>query len=203
MRITKAQALINATAEAELKATQQAELARLRKEKRAKNKLAREQAAAAEMGANMIKENVTKLQAHVNKLEKPLHVDVEELIGDIELPSAKRVILGIVLGALSAGGFGYSIAMIASYAIAGIMTLTGATWLAFALSILVWALAVYASWKLCGRIGGAVFASVVLPDGLASRSYESLSNAAGSAKSKVTGWFSRKEVEQFTGAHAA
>jgi hypothetical protein len=200
-RISKAQ--INAAAEAELKATQQAELKRLRAAKTAATKAANK-AAKAKLAA-----------AHVGAVQPdPAHVNVEDLFGDLQLPSAKRVLVGAILGVISAGLTGYGVGMLASYAIAGIMVLTGAAWLALALTVITWLIAAYASWSLGGYVGGKVFASVVLPDGLASRSYESLANATSSAASSVSsiasstrntvsGWFKREPAVEFTGAHAA
>lgn len=188
-RISKAQAAINATAEAELKAAQQAELKRLRAEKRAKARAAQQ----------------TKPECVVQRdeaLDDIAHADISSMFAD--LPSPKRVLVGFVLGVMSAGLTGYGIGTILTYALAGIAALTGAAWIAFALSVLAWVIALYAAWKIGGYVGGKVFSSVVLPDGLASRSYESLANAGSDARSKVVGWFGKTKVaavEQFNGAH--
>ena len=91
-----------------------------------------------------------------------------------------------------------------AYALAGIMVLTSTAWIAFTLSVLVWVIGLYAAWKVGGYIAGRVFASVVLPEGLASRSYESVANAAANTKTTISGWFSEKRnvVDQFTGAYS-
>jgi hypothetical protein len=133
---------------------------------------------------------------------QPAAATADELAFDFDLPSWKRVLVGFVLGISTAGATGYGIGMIAAYCIAGIMTLTTSAGLALFMSFLVWLIAIYASWKIGGWVGGKVFASVVMPDGLASRSIDSVSNAASNAKSAVAGWFTSKPaVMQFTGAH--
>lgn len=173
-RLTKAQIEQNAADAAALHAEQQAELKRMRAEKRAQSKAA--------------KASVAK---HVEAVQPdPSAASIEDLIADLKLPSAKRVLVGFILGIAAAFSVGYGIGMLLAYALAGIMTLTATAWIAFALSVVVWAIAIYASWKIGGVVGGKVFSSVVMPEGLASRSYESVANAAGSAKSKVGGWFS-------------
>lgn len=135
------------------------------------------------------------------------HVNVEDLFAGVALPSWKRVVVGLVLGLAASCTVGYGIGMLMAYALAGIATLTASAGMAFVLSVLVWALGLYAGWKLSGYIGGKVFASVVLPDGLASKSYDSVANAANEVKAKVGDWFKSKPIVQqaqaFTGAHAA
>lgn len=136
---------------------------------------------------------------------KPAAATFEELgLGDFEIPSWKRVLVGFILGVASAGAVGYGIGMVAAYCIAGIMMLTTSAGVALFMSFLVWLLAIYASWKVGGYVAGKVFSSVVMPDGLASRSFESVSNAASGAKSTVSGWFtsSKDKVQaKFSGAH--
>lgn len=187
----------NQIAAAELKAAQQAELSRLRAEKAAKSKATRaaNKAALAQM-------NVQVNAAHRAAADDIAHADIESMFDN--LPSPKRVLVGLVLGVAAAGATGYGIGMILSYALAGIAALTGAAWISFTLGVIAWIVAIYSAWKIGGYIGGKVFASVVLPDGLAARSYESVANAAGSAKQNVVGWFGSaksKAAEQFSGAH--
>lgn len=163
------------------------------------------EAAAAEAAAALAKtvaEEKAKFAAYAAQ-PKPAAATFEELgLGDFEIPSWKRVLVGFILGVASAGAVGYGIGMVAAYCIAGIMMLTTSAGIALFMSFLVWLLAIYASWKIGGYVGGKVFASVVLPDGLASRAAASVSNAASDAKSAVAGWFTSKPaVAQFTGAH--
>ncbi len=193
-RLTKQQ--IADAAAAELKATQQAELRRLRAEK-----------AAATRKANT--DALAKVAAHVADTQPaPEHADTDKIFEDAQqflgqLPSAKRVMVGLVLSLVAAAGVGYGITMIAAYAIAGIVTLTATAWIAFSLSVLVYLVAVISGYYVGGYVTGKVFSSVVLPEGLAARSYESVKLAASGSVSSVKGWFARKPVEQFTGAYAS
>lgn len=191
-RMSKAEIAANKQAALAVKAAQQAELKRLRAEKRAATKAAKAGAAAH---AQAVQPEVT-------------HTDIEMLMDDIELPSVKRVLVGFILGVAAAGATGYGIGLLLAYALAGIMVLTAAPWLAFVLSVLAWVAAIYAGWKLGGYVGGKVFASVVMPEGLAARSYASVVNAVTGAKQNVVGMFSvnKEDLAQqvftkFTGAH--
>lgn len=164
-------------------------------------------AVAAEAAAALAKtvaEEKAKFAAYAAQ-PKPSAATPDELgLGDFEIPSWKRVLIGFVLGVASAGAVGYGIGMVAAYCIAGIMMLTTSAGIALFMSFLVWLLAIYASWKVGGYVAGKVFSSVVMPDGLASRSFESVSNAASGAKSTVSGWFtsSKDKVQaKFSGAH--
>lgn len=169
-----------------------------------KAKLAAARAQAAELKAKREAEEAAKVAAHAAAQPQPVAATDDELKFelDFELPSWKRVLVGFVLGVATAGAAGYGIGMVAAYCIAGIMTLTTSAGIALFMSFTIWLLAIYASWKVGGWVGGKVFASVVLPDGLASRAAASVSNAASGAKSAVAGWFTSKPaVAQFTGAH--
>lgn len=165
-------------------------------------------AAAAEAAAALAKtvaEEKAKFAAYAAEQAKPAAATFEELgLGDFEIPSWKRVLVGFILGVASAGAVGYGIGMVAAYCIAGIMMLTTSAGIALFMSFLVWLIAIYASWKIGSYVAGKVFSSVVMPDGLASRSFESVSNAASGAKSTVSGWFtsSKDKVQaKFSGAH--
>lgn len=197
-RITNAQKTINAAAAEALHIEQQAALKQARADKRAKNK----EAKLLEAAKPSVKEHVETTQPDAE------HVNIEDLFDGITFPSPRRVIAGVLLGIAAAFCVGYGIGMLIAYALAGILTLTASPAIALALSVITWLLGIYASWKLGGYIGGKVFASVVLPEGLAARSYESVAGAvsstASSVKNKVGGWFTAKPVEPaFTGAHAA
>jgi hypothetical protein len=189
-RLTKSQIADNAAAQ--LHAEQQAALRTMRAEKAARTRASNKQAKAA---------------AHAETVQpEVVHASIDELMADIELPSAKRVLVGVILAIAASFATGYAIGMLLSYAIAGILTLTATAWVAFTLTVLAWIIAIYATWKVTGIVAGRVFASVVMPEGLASRSYESVANASGEAKSKMLGWFSSAKevvVAPFSGAHPA
>lgn len=180
-----------ATKAAKAEAAKAEQLRTARAEVRAKRKADREAAAAHAAGVQ----------------PEAQHVGVEQLfdMDDVELPSWKRVTVGLILGLTAAGFVGYGIGQIMVYALAGIATLTTSAALAFTLSALVWVIGIYASWKIGGWVGGKVFGSIVLPEGLASRSAASISNAVGSAKDRVTGVFKGSSTVQraqaFTGAY--
>lgn len=164
-------------------------------ETRAKNKAAKlkEEKKAARAAQKAAAQHVEAAQPDV------LHANIEDLIGN--MPSAGRVVVGFILALTASVMVGYGIGMLMVYALAGIATLTGAAWLAFTLSVLVWVIGLYSSWKLGGWVGGKVFSSVVLPEGLASRSYEAVKNGVKSTKDNVVGWFSeRPSIAQYSGA---
>jgi hypothetical protein len=183
-----------AEAEANLNAARQAELDRMRAAKEAEAKV---QTPAPEVAA------------HAQAVQpEAAHVNVEDLMADFKLPSIKRVLIGALLGLASTAAVGYGIGCVLSYALAGIVTLTAAPFIAFALSVLSWVIALYAGWKLGGYIGGKVFSSVVMPDGLAARSYASVMDAVTGAKDRAVGLFSvdkeelaAQVVAKFSGAH--
>jgi hypothetical protein len=147
------------------------------------------------------REREAQAAQHAQAMPQPVHADNEDLIGSFELPSWKRVVVGIVLGLTGAGFVGYGIGMIMAYALAGIATLAGTGAIAFILSVLVWVIGIYASWKIGGYVGGKIFASVVLPDGLASRSMASLSNAVSGAGDRVRNSSIVQRASAITGAH--
>lgn len=187
----QSKAEIAAVEAAGVKAAQQAELKRLRAEKAAKTR-----------------EVNKKAKAVVHTPPEVLHANIEDLMSGFEMPSVKRVLIGTVLGIAAAGATGYGIGTLLAYALAGIMALTATAWVAFVLSALAWIIAIYAGWKLGGYVGGKVFASVVLPEGLASRSYASVVNAVTGAKQRAVGLFSvdkeelvQQVVAKFSGAH--
>lgn len=161
---------------------------------------AQRKAAEADIAAQRAKREAAA--NHVADIQPDvLHADLEDLIGSFELPSWKRVACGIVLGLLGAGVVGYGIGMIMAYALAGIATLAGAGAIAFIMSVLVWVIGIYASWKIGGYVGGKIFSSVVLPEGLAARSMASLSNAVAGAGDRVRNSSIVQRAQSFTGAH--
>lgn len=144
------------------------------------------------------------VEEHIAAVQpEPVAASVEDMIADIQLPSARRVMVGIVLSAFAAFGTGYGIGIILSYILAGITLFFGAGLIAFILQALAWIAAVIGAWKAGGWVAGKVFSAVVLPEGLASQSFASVSGAASDAKARVAGWFKTKSVEPFTGAHVA
>lgn len=186
-RQTKAQIAEQQAAAAALHAEQQAVLKQMRADKRAKNAAAK----ADRIEAERVAAHCTATQDEI------LHADIDTLMSDFALPSPKRVLVGFILGVAASFTVGYGIGMVLSYVLAGILVLTSTAWIAFVLSALAWVVAMVAAWKIGGYVGGKVFSSVVLPDGLASRSYESVAGAAGSVGSRIGGWFSStKDVAQ-------
>lgn len=156
-----------------------------------------EQLAAAREEAKLLKAQrearEAQAAAHAQAVQPELlHAAIPEYDFGIELPSWKRVVCGLVLAFAGAFTVGYGIGCLMSYALAGIATMVGAGALAFCLSVLVWILGIYSAWKLGGWVGGKIFASVVLPDGLASRSIASLTEAASGAK----GWLTQRPAVQ-------
>lgn len=146
-----------------------------------------------------------KVQEHVEAVQpEAVHADIESMINDMRLPSATRVIVGAILGLAAGGAVGYGVGTLMAYALAGIATLTGSALMAFALSALVWVLGIYAGWKLSGWIGGKVFSSVVLPEGLAARCYDSLAGAVSGTKAAVVDSWNEtrtaQRIDAFTGA---
>lgn len=187
-------------AAAAVHAEQQAELKRLRAEKAAATRRSNKAALDAMTVQVSAAEHAKAAQPEASA------ADIEDLMADLNLPSGKRVLVGLVLALGSAFSVGYGIGMLLSYAIAGILVLTSTAWIAFTLTVLAWIIAIYASWKIGGYVGGKVFASVVLPDGLASRSWAavaggtksattSLGDGVASARNKVGGWFTTAPVQ--------
>jgi len=161
---------------------------------------------AKRAAASAPKARTARAAAHAKKVQpEAQHASIEELMADIALPSPTRVIVAAILGLAAAGAVGYGISLVMAYALAGIMTLTGSAALAFALSAAVWVLGIYATWKIGGYVGGKVFSSVVLPDGLASRCYESLAGAVRGVKSAASDTWNEvdavQRVKKFSGAY--
>lgn len=176
-----------ATRAANAEAAKQAQLKAARAEVRARRKAERDAAAA-------------HAQAHQPEAAS----NIEALFAEeVQLPSWKRVVVGLVLGLVAAGGVGYGIGMIMAYCLAGIATLTAGAAMTFVLSALVWIIGVYSAWKIGGWVGGKVFASVVLPEGLASRSFASIAGAITGAKDRASNALNtplKQHADNFTGA---
>lgn len=216
-----------AEVQAQAEAAKQEQLAQARAEVRAARKAARDAEAAAQAAAAVQAQLAADAQAaadarvklreqiardadamrdaqaraaqHAKTVQpEPAAAPLEDMLADFTLPSWKRVAVGIVLGLAGAVVVGYGIGMLMAYALAGIATLTASAGIAFVLSVLVWVIGIYSSWKIGGWVGGKIFGSVVLPEGLAARSAASVSNAA----SDVKGWFSNRPVVAATREHA-
>lgn len=216
-----------AQAAAQAEVAKQEQLAQARAEVRASRKAARDAEAAAQAAAAVQAQLAADAQAaadarvklreqiardadamrdaqaraaqHAKTVQpEPAAAPLEDMLADFTLPSWKRVAVGIVLGLAGAVVVGYGIGMLMAYALAGIATLTASAGIAFVLSVLVWVIGIYSSWKIGGWVGGKIFGSVVLPEGLAARSAASVSNAA----SDVKGWFSNRPVVAATREHA-
>lgn len=176
-----------ATRAANAEAAKQAQLKAARAEVRARRKAERDAAAA-------------HAQAHQPEAASNIEALFTE---EVQLPSWKRVVVGLVLGLVAAGGVGYGIGMIMAYCLAGIATLTAGAAMTFVLSALVWIIGVYSAWKIGGWVGGKVFASVVLPEGLASRSFASIAGAITGAKDRASNALNtplKQHADNFTGA---
>lgn len=165
----------------QIKADQQAELKRLRAEKRAK--------------AKAVAEHVETVQPEVE------HADIKSFMDGLDIPTPKRLLVGFILSIAVAGAVGYVTGIVLSYVIACIAVLGAGALVTFLLTALAWIIAVFASVRIGHTIGGTVFQSTVSCDGAINRSYTSVSNVVANAKSKVLGFFKSEPVEQFTGAH--
>ena len=99
----------------------------------------------------VLEEQLARVQANQ---PGAMHVNVEDLMAQFDGISTTRVIIGFVLALASSFTVGYGIGMLMSYALAGIMTLTGTAWIAFTLSVIVWVLGLYSAWKIGGYVGG-------------------------------------------------
>lgn len=171
---------------------------------------ARRQAAIEEVAAlRARREEAEKLLAAQEKLRalgegaRAAAADTDSMefgFGNFELPSWKRVLCGFILGIVGAGFTGYGIGLVMSYALAGIATMAAGPAIALFLSVIVWILGIYSAWKVGGWVGGKIFASVVLPEGLASRSIASVSNAVSGVGDRVRSSSFSQRVHEFTGA---
>lgn len=179
-RLTKQQIADNEAAEAQLKLTQQAELKRLRAEKR---KLKAMITPAPEAKAF---DPAAEDAARQAKIASAFDV----LMDSFELPSWKRTLCALVLGCATAFGVGYLVGMIAGTLIVGAVALTGMAWVGYVVAVLGVVLAAIAG----GKVGNIV-ACYVLD--------KKVDLHFGVVKNKVTGWFKRPAIVQFSGAHAA
>lgn len=173
---------------AETKAAQQAELKRMRAAKaaatRAKNKATLAQLEEqAKPAFDPVVEDAQR--------EAKIHAAWDTLMGGfgIEIPSWKRTICALVIGAATAFGSGYLIGMVTSALMIGVFALTNMVWISY----VIMALGMIIAALVGGKIG--VIAANYIAEAKIDKHYES-------AKNTVTGWFKRKPVVQFSGAHA-
>ena len=179
-RITKAQqAEIDAAAIVE---AQQAELKRLRAEKRKAAKLAAQAPTAQPEAAKV---NVAQEAVKLGET-------IQSLLDSIEMPSWKRWITGFVLGIAAASGVGYLVGVVAGLLMVGILAATSMVWLAWVVYVLSLIVAFYVG----GKIGGIVYEWVTM---------KKVDAQFDAAKKRVSGWFSssKEKVEAFSGAHTA
>jgi hypothetical protein len=118
---------------------------------------------------------------------------VDMLMEGYEFPSWKRIVCGVIAGIIVAAGAGLLIGLIGSYAIAGVLALTGSAVLAWCVYILTLIISFFVGGKVGSKVGGYVISG-------------DIDRHASAAKNKVLGWFKAKpEVQiveaQFTGAH--
>jgi uncharacterized protein YacL len=194
-RQTKAQIAATELAAATLAAEQQAELKRLRAEKRDTAKQAK--LAAATVGIDTTPVTLDKpafsAAAEFAKRQAEIAAAWETLIGNFELPNWKRSLTAAVLAIAAAGVVGYGMGIVVGMLMIATFAATSMAWLSYVIMALGIALAYWVGRK----VGAVVFNYIA--DKKVDDHYES-------AKSKVLGWFKTKPapvVVQFTGAHAA
>jgi hypothetical protein len=153
----------------------------------------------AQLGAtasSTVKEHVASVQPQAAS------ADIGSLFED--LPSPSRVVIGLILGLVTAGGVGYGVGTLMSFCLAGIATMTGSALLGFMLTALTWVVGIYAGWKLSTWAGSKVFSSIVMPEGLVSKCVASLSIGAAGVKDAVKESAAKTSIAQraaaFTGA---
>lgn len=112
---------------------------------------------------------------------------VNTIMGEFNMPSWSRVITGVVLGILVAGGFGWLFGHVLAALIIGAITMTGSLFIG---QIIYWLGLIYAMFK-----GGKVAAKV---------SGYVINGGIDTTMNKVKGWFAAKPIvqqaQQFTGA---
>lgn len=180
-RITKAQqAEIDA---ANLAAEQQAELKRMRAEKRAKAK-AEAQAAAPEVVLD--KEQFTPEQEAARMQQRMLDA-AAVLTEGFELPSWKRTLIATIMGLAAAGGVGYLLGTIGGMLIVGAVALTGMMWLGWLIYAITIIISMWVGAKTASRVFGYIADARI-------------DEHATVVKNKVVGWFGGKAPLSFTGA---
>ena len=184
-RITKAEQLI--IDEANIKAAQQAELKRLRAEKRKATAAAKAEAAkpAPEQVAQPFD---PKAEAH--KRMSAMASAVDAILADFEAPSWKRVLAATVISLVVAAGAGWMIGTLTGMLIVSAVALTGMAWIGWVIWALGMVVAFYAGAKIGQHVGGYIMRG-------------DIDRHIGAVKDRFVGLFTSKPVEVFSGAHAA
>lgn len=194
-RLTKQQIADNEAAEQQ--AAQQAELKRLRAAKaaatRAANKATLEKLKAsaehAVAGVAATFDPVDEDAARRAKISAAWDTLMDN-VGGIDLPSWKRSTCAFILALAAAAGVGYVAGQIASVLMIASIAVTGTIWAAYIIMALGMLLAAWAGGKAAQVVFGYI-AEARIDDHYAA------------AKRRVSGWFKRDEVAQFTGAYAS
>lgn len=164
----------------QIKSEQAAELARLRAEKKAK--------AAAQ--ATTLVEEAKPFDAQAEDAQRRSRIEstIADLMGQFELPSWKRVVLGAMTGILLAYGAGWLIGTCIGALIVSAVAFTGVAWIGWVIMMLGIVIAAITG----GRIGSSAFGYIT---------DRRIDDDIMSLKNKVTGWFRTPIITQFTGAH--
>lgn len=169
-------------------AEQQAELARLREEK--KTKKAR---ATAQVVEHVEQDNTQRVfNAETEDAERFAKISsaFETLMEGFQVPSWKRAVTGLIVGMLAAAGTGYLIGSLAGLLIVSAVAVTSMAWIGWVLMILSIALGAWAG----GKVGASVFGYIV---------DQRIDEHYNAAKAKVSSWFRAPAITQFSGAHEA
>lgn len=165
----------------QIKADQQAELARLRAAKRTKSKAS----------ATVVEEAKPAFNAQDEDEQRRSRIEsaVEELMEGFQFPSWKRAACATVVGLLLAFGTGWIVGSLVGLIIGCAMALTGMMWL----TCVIYILGIVAGGLLGGKVGMLGFGYVA--NSTIDRHYDSV-------RSRVANWFTPSIVE-FSGAHVA
>jgi len=150
-RITKAEQLI--IDEANIKAAQQAELKRLRAEKRAQAKAA---AQPAPEQAGVQQPQPFDAKAEARKRMEQMASAVDAILADFEAPSWKRVLAATVVSLVLAAGAGWMIGTVTGMLIVSAVALTGAAWIGWVIYALGMIIAFYVGAKVAQHVGGYI-----------------------------------------------
>lgn len=184
-RITKAQqAELDQQA---IKDAQQAELKRLRAEKRKAN--AQAKAEAAKPAQPEVQEATPfDPKAEARKRMDAMASAVDAILADFEAPSWKRMIAAGVIGLVCACGAGWMIGTLTGMLIVSAVALTGMAWLGWVIYALGVLIAAYVGAKVAGAVGGYIVRG-------------DIDKTIGNVKDRFVGLFTSKPV--ITGAFQA
>lgn len=190
-RLTKQQIADNEAAEAALREEQQAELARLRKERRDKAR-----AAKLVVESNQVEQTVFNearpFDAAAEDADRYAKINAAwaTLMEGFEVPSWKRTLAGVVLAMAAAFGTGYLIGSVAGMLIVGAVALTGMAWLGWVIMALGIVLGAWCG----GRVASAVFGYIA---------DKKIDLHFDGVKSSMSSWFRKPVITEFSGAHEA